>query len=410
MPATAVEPELSDPVDELCAFEGRVTGTDAERRAANHLASRLRAIGRRAEVEPIRLQAGWAGAHALHCALGVAGSLLARPTPPLGFALVLFAATSMYLDLHGRRQLVRRLSFRRSSQNVFSAGAGADRGARVILCANYDAPRAGAAFSEPLRGLWGTLTARLPRVGPFRVLFWALALLLPPLGLRMAGLESGALDLVQIPSTIALLIGAFLLAEAELAVPGPGANDNASGVAAVLAAAERLDADPPEHLRVDVLLTGGGQALGAGMRAWLRDNRSELRDSRPWFVTLNAVGSGPLRYETAAGWVLEVPMDQRLVELSEAIAVAVADADGLPKATPWRSAAGGENLLAALRGYPAIGISRRDEHGLSSRSRSAGDVASEVDPRAIASAAAFVVELVHQLDRDRARAATAPGP
>ena len=39
-------------IRELCSFEGRGPGTDAERRAANMLAARLRSIGRRAQIEP----------------------------------------------------------------------------------------------------------------------------------------------------------------------------------------------------------------------------------------------------------------------------------------------------------------------------------------------------------------------
>ncbi len=39
-------------IRELCSFEGRLAGTDAERRAGNWLAERLRDDGRRVEVEP----------------------------------------------------------------------------------------------------------------------------------------------------------------------------------------------------------------------------------------------------------------------------------------------------------------------------------------------------------------------
>src|ERR687896_747574 len=42
-------------VRELCSFERRLTDTDAERRAANRLAERLRELGRTPEVEPIHV-------------------------------------------------------------------------------------------------------------------------------------------------------------------------------------------------------------------------------------------------------------------------------------------------------------------------------------------------------------------
>src|SRR5688500_15472041 len=40
-------------VEELCSFARRLAGTDAERRAANAMAVRLREAGRRTEIEPI---------------------------------------------------------------------------------------------------------------------------------------------------------------------------------------------------------------------------------------------------------------------------------------------------------------------------------------------------------------------
>ena len=89
-------------IDELCLFQGRRAGTDAERRAANWLAKRVRDGGRRVVVEPIYVHPQYGLVQALHCALGFAGSLVAILAPPVGFAMVLVAALSMYLDLNGR--------------------------------------------------------------------------------------------------------------------------------------------------------------------------------------------------------------------------------------------------------------------------------------------------------------------
>ena len=63
-------------VGELCSFEGRLAGTDAERRAANDLAGRLRALGRRVDVEPTYVHPQAPLVWAAHCALALAGSLV----------------------------------------------------------------------------------------------------------------------------------------------------------------------------------------------------------------------------------------------------------------------------------------------------------------------------------------------
>ena len=67
---------MIDDVRELCSFEGRLAGTDAERRAANHLAARLRRTAHRVDVEPTYVHPQWAAVHALHAAMGV------LPVPP----------------------------------------------------------------------------------------------------------------------------------------------------------------------------------------------------------------------------------------------------------------------------------------------------------------------------------------
>ena len=103
-------------IRELCSIEGRGPGTDAERRAANMLGGRLRAIGRDVHLEPTYVHPQYALVHALHAAVAIAGSVLATVEPAIGFGLVLLVATSMYLDLNTRFYLARSLFFRRASQ------------------------------------------------------------------------------------------------------------------------------------------------------------------------------------------------------------------------------------------------------------------------------------------------------
>ncbi|MGH2961722.1 MAG: hypothetical protein ACRDL3_05955, partial [Solirubrobacterales bacterium] len=58
--------ERMEVIRRLCSFGRRRAGSDAERRAANYLADRLRAAGRRAEVEPTYVHPQYALVHALH--------------------------------------------------------------------------------------------------------------------------------------------------------------------------------------------------------------------------------------------------------------------------------------------------------------------------------------------------------
>src|SRR6266513_2692119 len=196
-------------IRELCSFEARGPGTDAERRAADTLARRLRAMGRRVQIEPFFAHPQYAVVHLIHAAMAVAGSLIASVQPAVGFALVLLAAVSTYLDLNTRLYLVRSLLFRRVSQNVVSPGDRPDAPARLILVAHYDAARTGYIFSKASNRI-----RRLPErlrlgLGPFRLFFWVgLAPLLPILGARMAGLDATWLSALQAIPTIVLIVAA----------------------------------------------------------------------------------------------------------------------------------------------------------------------------------------------------------
>ena len=169
--------------------------------------------------------------YAAHCVLGLAGSLVAVAIPALGFALVLIAATSMYLDLNTRLYLLRRLFFRRASQNVVSPGNRPGRprppGDQRPLRRRAGRRRIRAEPDAALRrARSGCCRSPSP---PCRLLFWSLAVLVPILGARMAGLDSNLVSLLQLVPTLVLLGALFAFVDIALSDVVPGANDNASG-------------------------------------------------------------------------------------------------------------------------------------------------------------------------------------
>ncbi len=147
-------------------------------------------------------------------------------------------------------------------------------------------------------------------LGPWRLIFWGgMAPLLPILGARMAGFEPGWLSILQLFPTVLLVVAVFLLLDIALSDTVPGAYDNASGVAAVLSAAQRLEAEPPQNLDVWVVLTGAEECLSEGMRSFVRDNRKQLDRERTVFVNVDSVSYGAVHYETSEGPVISYPLD-----------------------------------------------------------------------------------------------------
>jgi Peptidase family M28 len=390
-------------IRELCSFEGRGPGTDAERRAANALAGRLRGMGRRAETEPFFAHPQYAVVHLVHAALGIAGSLLATVQPAVGFGLVLLAAASTYLDLNTRLYLVRSLLFRRVSQNVVSPGNRPEAPARLILMAHYDAARTGYIFSKASRRI-----RRLPErvrlgLGPFRLFFWiGLAPLLPILGARMAGLDATWLNAIQAIPTIVLIVAAFLLIDIALSEIVPGAYDNASGVAAALSAAKELTIDPPPNLDVWIVLTGSEESFCEGSRAFVRSRRKQLDRPSTYFVNVDSVSSGQVAYEVSQGAVISVPHDRLLVEFCEALATAGA-ADG--GAMPIRHPLLDDALPPRIRKFRAITLRTTDANGnLAPWYHTHEDVPERVDSASLRRATDFVVALCRLIDREAGRA------
>jgi len=393
-----------DVIRKLCSFENRLAGTDAERRAANWLATRLRDGGRRAEIEPTYVHPQYGLVHAAHCALGFGASLLAIVQPAIGFAIVLATAVSMYMDLNYRRYLLRRLFFRRASQNVVAPGKHSDAPARVLLCAHYDAARTGAAFNPKRVARGARLASRLRiPIGPFRILFWSLAILLPILGARMAGFDSTLISLLQLPPTLVLLVGVFLLTDIALSGVVPGANDNASGVATVLSLAEELDTDPPANLDVWVLLTGGEECLQEGMRSFVRAHRADLDRATTYFVNVDTVGHGTVRFEVGAGWVVTYRLDRRLVELCAAIATADREDSDRYQARPLVHGLAGDSMPPSVAGFPATAITCLNDLNYVPGYHTPNDTPDRVDAAALDRAHGFALELVRALDRDVGR-------
>lgn len=393
--------QIEADVEALVGFGDRLAGSDPERRACNHLAERLRTSGRATTVEPTHVQPQWALVHLLTCLLAVAGSTIAGAQPLAGFVLVLAAAISAYLDLSARHYLIRRLPFRRASQNVHTV-ADPPVGPTVILCANADAPRTGLVYARSGAAIANRLGRRLPVASSgTRIWFWSIALLLPVLGARLAGFDPGWLAALQLPQTLLLIVACFLLGEIVLSPASPGANANASGVAALLDVLRRLDAEPPEHLEVEAVVVGGGETTMQGMRNFIRSHRRRLDPGTTWFISLESAGRGEPRFLRSGGPAVSLPFDPGLT----AIVGALAGEGERPRAAPMRDGRTSAAFVARAYGYRALPLCCREPgRALPEYHHTPEDVTARIDPGAIAALAALATDAIRSLDRDVGRA------
>ncbi|HWF25960.1 MAG TPA: M28 family peptidase [Solirubrobacteraceae bacterium] len=389
-----------DTITALTAFEGRGPTSDAERRAALWLRKELGGSGRSARIEPFWCRPNWALAHAWHAALGLAGGLVAVYHPTIGGAIVLAALLFVLGDAVTGVSPGRRLTPERASQNVVARRDEPvhDERLALILTANYDSGRMGLVYRGGLR----RAVARLARGGP-GWLAWLSAALLWMLAIaaaRMMGSRGTTTGILQLPPTIALVLAVALLLELGSAPIGPGASDNASGVAVVLALARALDVAPPASLRVEAVLTGTGDAGGIGLRRYLRAHRGELAPENAIVLGFSACGAGSPRWWERDGALIPLAYHPRLRELCAGIAAAEPHLG----AAPYRGRGGAPALPARMAGLPAITLGCRDERGLAPRSHEPGDTANGVDRAAVDAAIELALMLVDAIDAEVATA------
>jgi|SRR5579884_1099242 len=398
----------------LARFAGRGPGSDAERRAALWLARELASGGRETQLEPFWCRPNWAIAHSWHVALALAGSLVSVTSPRVGGVLIVVALVSMITDEQLGVSLGRRLSPERASQNVIATpgkrASTAEQPVRLIITANYDAGRTALVYrSRPRRAAaWLRQTANGVTPGWMGWLAIILAWLLATAIARTGGARGAGIGVVQLVPTVALVLTLAALIDMATGPFGPAAGDNASGVGVALAIASALDAAPPRHVEVDLVLAGAGEGGGVGLKTFLRSRKRDLS-------ARNAVvlGIAPCAAGTPRWWVSDGPLVplRYFGELRKLSARLAKEEPGIG-ARPQHGRGATPALRGRLGGLPAIAIGCLDELGLSPRSHQASDTPETLDSGALDAAVEFGLMLADAIDGyvGRLRAPATPRP
>ena len=99
----------------------------------------------------------------------------------------------------------------------------------------------------------------------------------------------------------------------------PGANDNATGVAALLAMARALEERPAENVRV-MLVSTSEEALCEGMQAFAQRHFDALPRERTFFLCLDTLGSPHLLVLRGEGMIRMREYPARSLALLDGIA------------------------------------------------------------------------------------------
>jgi hypothetical protein len=345
-------------VEALAAME-RGSASPGEVAAAEWGAGRLAEAGAGdVQVERFRYQRTIAERSVPHLAAGIAA---ARAGGRAGAALALAALASFELDFGGRSQWLRR---------IVPSGEGANSTARVpaageprrtlVLVAHHDTTHTGIGWQNPeligigtgdrLRELLGRepepdvmdSPATAPKLAFAAVAVGCLA------GRRVKG-PAAALRATGAASLAAALALALDVARSPSV---PGASDNATGVAAVLAMVERFAAEPLPGTDVIAVLTGCEESGMGGMAEWLRTEGARLDPATTLVLGLDTLGAGEPIVARAEGSIR--PWRYRDADLD----IADRGAARAGVEPPRRVQLGGwtDPLLAVHAGLPTISL------------------------------------------------------
>jgi hypothetical protein len=378
-------------IEALVAHEGRWAGTEGERRAAEHLAARLRSLGRDVEIEPAVVRPDYPLTYVLHILFALAGGAVSARRPRLGIAALLATIVSGFGDGNARFHLLRRLTRPAVTHNVLSRERGGKPGTLVIL-AHYDAAKTGWLFDPKALERRVRLGRRLGLdIGLFEPFTWSLLALLGLAVLRAVGVKSRALGAARLAPMLILAAHVPLLLQIRASEAVPGAADNAAGVATALRLAER-HGGRLRNFEVWVLFTGAEEGLLLGMREWIGRHKHELDPRRTIFLNLDEAGYGTVRYVTADGSDGAASDAPKLSELCDEVRAGCRDAQPMP------SLALADASVAAQHGYRAIRIACLPEPTFAPQYHRPTDTPDRLDPQAPERAFEFCSQLIERID------------
>lgn len=389
----AVEETLREVVETLAPLE-RTPCSPGERAAAEWLHQRLSSVaGIEAQLED---EPSWGTFPPTATGLGLAGILGAllslRGRRLLGALLAAATFAGIVDEAHNGPRLLRRLVRRRRSTVNLTARAGdPDAQATLVVIAHHDAPQTGLIFDQTLqRRIYERAPHILERFRTPLPQWWfglagPLATLAGAIRARRRGARAGL---------VLGLLGTALVADVWRSETVPGANDNLSGAACLVALAELLAYRPIPGLRVLLVSCGAEETLQDGIRAFVARHRHELDPATTRFVNLDTVGSphlvlleaeGPVRMEEYSGpWLRD-------------LFAARAESLDIPLHRGYRARASTDSVIPSRAGYPTATLVSMTDWRSPANYHLPTDIPANLDYGTVASTTRLVYEVAVSL-------------
>jgi hypothetical protein len=395
--APGSESTLREVIAALAPIERRA-GEPGEQQAADWIAQRLRDAGARAAVEEAEFRDGYAKVIRNLAGVGVAaglGSLASRRLRRAGGTAAAAATLAIADDISNGPRVFRRLSGSpRQTWNVVADCGDPDAERTLVLLAHHDAAPTGRIFDDRFQAWLGDqFPGVLERIDTSLPLWWTI---LAGPGLVALGSARGRRGMIA-AGVAGSAVGAAALQDIVHSPTVPGANDNLTAVAILVAMAERLRAEPVAGLRVLLVSCGAEEVIQGGIYSFAQRHFPRLDRERTWFLNLETVGSPRLVLVEGEGPVImEDYYDRRFRDL----VARVAEQAGAPVRRGMRARNSTDAVLPSRAGYPTAMLCSMDRHKALSNYHQMSDTPENVDYRTVRHALVVTEAVARQLAVD----------
>jgi len=364
----------------------RGTGTAGEAQAARYVRARLEELGLPVEEQRFRAVADMNWFPISVALLGLASAALYPWSRWLAAALATLAAPLLWWTITHADSPLRFLLPQVESQNVIARiTPRGEIGQRAVLLAHLDSNRC--------RLAWRAGKVKAIKLGTIATLVvYSLTGLLYLIGAASGFTWPYLASFPGVAYALAMLTVLLL----ELRRPhSPGANDNAAAVAVNLELATRLAQEPLKETEVWLAFTGAEEVDHRGVKVLLREY-PELGDA--YFIDLEGVGAGELRYLVEEGIISRYHPDGELALLAARVAARRPEL----KVSLARMAMVDEVQTLRRLGHRAICLAGRDPHTDSLPYwHTCDDLVENISAAALLRATEFIREMLQELDSRR---------
>lgn len=379
---------LRELVEGLAAIE-RESGSPGERVAAEWTLARLTEQGAEGEVETEPIHSTYWWPLGLAGAAGALGGMAAlRGHRLTGVALGAAGAFAAATDMPPGTRHLREVLPKHEATNVVTAIGPEDAERTVVLVAHHDAAHAGLVFHPALPEL-ADRAGLIEKANTSPPLMWPI--IAGPASVA-AGSLLGSRLLAKAGAVVSALFAAAM-ADIGLRKVVPGANDNATGVAVLVAVARALAERPAERTRV-LLVSTSEEALCAGMEAFGQRHFPKLPAESTFFLSIDTVGSPHLCVLRGEGMRLMREYPKRSLELVDGLAEDL----GIQLYPGLRLRNATDGSVALAGGYECCSLASCTDLKQPSNYHWPTDVPENVDFGSVADAVRLAEALVRRLD------------